>query len=140
MPQPNPKSIKIVPNIERVLIKLLTTKDMVKQSAILLPGQLKAGENLLYGEIIDAGPSKTFKPGDHVYYSEYSASALFPVGKMIRGEITIGEMNEEKNLLYCVAEDDIMAYEAEGEQYVSAFKKQEAREELHSELFGIKQK
>lgn len=129
---PIPKPIKIVPNIERVLIKLLTQKDLMAEVNILAPGQLKAGENLLYGEVIDGGKewiddkgntrTPRFKAGDRVYYSEYSASALFRIGSMGRGELTYGEAMREENKLYAVAEDDIMAYEEEGQQYVSKTK------------------
>lgn len=116
-PKPNKTSIKIVPNIERVLVKLISQKDLINEVNILVPGQLKAGENLLYGEIVDGGNTK-FKPGQRVYYSEYSASALFRIGSVDRGELTLGQAGHEENKLYVVAEDDVMAYETEGEQYV----------------------
>ncbi len=93
---------------------------MAKQSNILIPGQLKAGENLLYGEVMEAAEGSKFKPGMRVFYSEYSVSAVHPVGKIMAGDLTMGDGLKEENKMYVVSEDDIMAYEIEGEQYKSA--------------------
>ena len=109
---PNP--IKIIPNTKRVLIKLLSQKNLVAEPQLLVPGQLKAGENLLYGEVVDGGDTK-FLPGTFVYYSEYSASALHKIGDVSRGTLTLGEAMDEENKLYVVAEDDIMAWEQIGD-------------------------
>lgn len=100
----------IKPNDDRVIIKLLSRKD-VYDSPILVEGQLKAGENLLFGEVVDGGSTR-FHPGDLVYYSEYSAARMYQLGKLKRGEFkTMTELQDEKNVLYVVAADDIMAYE-----------------------------
>lgn len=99
----------IVPNTERVLIKRVNREED-KQSGLLIPGQLKAGENLFYGEIIHPGQTK-FKKGQHVYYSEYSAASLIDVGSVLAGKLTLGQSMNEKHIYYVVAEDDIMAYE-----------------------------
>ena len=99
----------IVPNTQRVLIKRVN-RDEDKQTGILIPGQLKAGENLFYGEVIHPGDTK-FKKGQHVYYSEYSAASLVDVGSYLAGKMGLGQAMNEKNIYYVVAEDDIMAYE-----------------------------
>lgn len=132
MPIPNP--IKVTPNVDRCLVKLLSAKHLFSEETnILVPGQLKAGENLLYGEVIDGGSTK-FKSGTKVYYSEYSAAALFRLGEVAAGVLSIGEAMNEENKLYVIAEDDIMAYEETGKQFESKTKII-SRSELGKELF-----
>ena len=100
-------TLQIIPNIERVLIRLVEASREI--TPVLIPGQLKAGENLHCGEIVHPGNTK-FKKGQIVYYSEYSASALINFGSVLRGEQGLGEaISGEK--YYVVAADDIMAYE-----------------------------
>lgn len=101
----------IVPNIQRVLIKRINREED-KNSGLIVPGQLKAGENLFYGEVIHPGTTK-FKKGQHVYYSEYSAASLIDVGSVFAKKFTMGEAMAQKNIYYVVAEDDIMAMEVE---------------------------
>jgi len=101
------KKLKIIPNTERVLVRLLQAIP-TENAPVLIPGQLKAGENLLCGAIIHPGTTK-FKKNQVVYYSEYSAAAVANIGAVLRGESTMGEAIQEK--LYVVAVDDIMAYE-----------------------------
>jgi len=103
------KKLKIIPNTERVLIRLLQSIP-TENAPVLIPGQLKAGENLLCGAIIHPGNTK-FKKNQIVYYSEYSAATVANIGGVLRGELTMGEAIQEK--LYVVAADDIMAYEEE---------------------------
>ena len=100
--------IMIIPNTDRVLLKRISADSI--ESNVLLPGQLKASENLFIGEIVHAGGSK-FKKGQFVYYSEYSAAQIMDVGSVIRKEKTMGEAYTTKDQLYIVAEEDIMAYD-----------------------------
>ena len=81
-----------------------------EMTPVLIPGQLKAGENLHCGKIIHQGNTK-FKKGQVVYYSEYSAAAMLNIGSVLRGEQTLGDAL--KDPIYVVAADDIMAYEKE---------------------------
>lgn len=106
--KPKKKKItfNIVPNIERVIVRLLQTTSAM--APIAVPGQLKAGEGLHTGEVVHPGNTK-FKEGQVVYYSEYSAARLSNVGSMLRGEQTLGKVMGED--FYVVAADDIMAYE-----------------------------
>lgn len=105
------KKFQLIPNTNRVLLKRLNLSEKAQANAqILIPGQLKAGENLYLGEVINGGDTK-FKPGDLVYYSEYSAAALFDLGPVQRGEIPYSQVLGEGNAMFIVAEDDIMAYE-----------------------------
>ncbi len=99
-------TLKIIPNTERVLIKLLQSARSL--TPILMPGQLKAGENLHCGEIFHPGDTK-FKKGQIVYYSEYSAAAVMNIGSVLRKEQSLG--GAMKDRIYVVAADDIMAYE-----------------------------
>ena len=92
----------IVPNSGRVIIKRLKISDQIKTSGVLVPGQLKAGENLFIGEIVHPGDTK-FKIGQVVYYSEYSAAALYDLNK----DKTLSESMSEP--FYIVSNDDIMA-------------------------------
>lgn len=101
----------IVPNTQRVLVKRVNREED-KRSGLIIPGQLKAGENLFYGEVVHPGDTK-FKKGQHIYYSEYSAATLIDVGSVFKNKITMGQAINEKNVYYIVAEDDIMAYEEE---------------------------
>lgn len=113
-------TFNIVPNIERVIIRLIKTTDAM--SPVAVPGQLKAGEGLHTGEVIHPGfpwvdgEGKTHKPkfekGQVVYYSEYSAAKLSNVGSMLRGEQTLGGVLRESDI-HVVAADDVMAYEKE---------------------------
>lgn len=98
----------IVPNTKRVLLKRLTGKEV--EGNILLPGQMKAGENLFVGEIIHPGESQ-FTKGQVVYYSEYSAAQIMDMGAVMRKELTLGDVSGDKNAMFIVAEDDIMAYD-----------------------------
>jgi co-chaperonin GroES (HSP10) len=98
-------NFNVIPNSERVIIRLI---QQARISPVLLPGQLKAGENLHCGEIIDPGETK-FKKGQIVYYSEYSASQFYNLGSVFRGEQTMGEVMNEA--YFIVSADDIMAYE-----------------------------
>jgi len=94
------------PNIDRVIIKPIHIEELTS-SGIIIAGQLKAGENLLYGEIVDAGDTK-FKQGQGVFYSEYSAANVFDVAEIISGGKTFSQIKEDNWVV--VAQDDIMAY------------------------------
>lgn len=96
----------IVPNIERVIIRPVVV-DELKGSGIVLAGQLKAGENLFYGEILHPGDTK-FKKGQGVFYSEYSAANLLDLRACASGERKLSELQKEGAVV--VAEDDIMAF------------------------------
>ena len=98
----------IIPNAGRVLIKRIGTENF--NTPIIAPGQLKAGENLYYGEIVHAGDT-TFTKGQHVYYSEFSAAAIQQLGDVETGKKTLGEAMSSGNVLFVVANDDIMAME-----------------------------
>lgn len=93
----------IVPNTHRVIIKPIKIKSTA--SGLVLGGDqgMKAGENLLFGEIIHPGDTK-FVKGQKVFYSGYSASAITDVQKMNEGISALAEG------LVIVAQDDIMAY------------------------------
>ena len=97
----------LVPNIQRVIIKPILI-DEIKSSGLVLAGQLKAGENLYYGEIIHPGTTK-FKKGQGVFYSEYSAASLIDYRAVIEGTKKFSEVSKEG--LVVVAEDDILAYD-----------------------------
>lgn len=99
----------IKPNIDRVLIKKVKS-ELMQDENILLPGQLKVGENLFAGEVVDAGDSD-LRVGQLVYYSEFSAARVIDMGRVLRGEMTIDQVIKEDNLLYIVAKDDIMAFD-----------------------------
>lgn len=101
----------IKPNIDRVLVKKVKS-ELMQDENILLPGQLKVGENLFAGEVVDAGDSN-LRIGQLVYYSEFSAARIIDMGKVLRSEMTIDEVIKEDNLLYIVAKDDIMAFDDE---------------------------
>lgn len=98
----------ICPNTNRTLIKRVSNESV--SNSIIVPGQLKAGENLFVGEIVHGGDTKFIK-GQIVYYSEYSAAAITDMAAVMRKEKTLGQATSEKEVLYVVAEDDIMAYE-----------------------------
>jgi len=99
----------LIPNTDRVLIKRIDiSADKIKQNFIL-PGELKAGENLFLGEIVHPGDTK-FKKGQKVYYSEYSTAAIQDIGAIERGE---KKYLSKEDALFVVAQDDIMAYEEE---------------------------
>ena len=105
------KKYKLAPNIERVIIKPIQIGSVGQETKLLIPGQLKAGENLLCGEVIHAGGTR-FKAGDVVYYSEYSAAVVVRVGRLHHGE-NISMTDLLKEALVVVAEDDIMSFEEE---------------------------
>ena len=98
-------TVTIVPNIERIFIRLI---QQARLSSIIMPGQLKAGEALHCGEVVDPGDTK-FKVGQVVYYSEYSASQIYNIGAALRGECSLGEAMQ--SAYYIVAADDVMAYD-----------------------------
>lgn len=117
----------LIPNSDRAIVKRVDYDRVVDQQ-IVLPGQLKAGENLYVGEIVrlsgdtsDQTP-EYFRVGQVVYYSEYSAAALVDMGAVLKGEMSIGDAMRKENLLYVVSLDDIMAYE-EDEIDIDAIKK-----------------
>ena len=116
--------LQVLPNTERVIIRLV---QQAKVSGLLVPGQLKAGENLHCGEIVHAGNTK-FKVGQIVYYSEYSAAQFFNLGSVLRNEQALGEAMNEK--FYIVAEDDIMAYEKELFEWDKEVEDDNIKEEL----------
>ncbi len=93
------------PNTGRVIIERLNISDKIKTSSVIVPGQLKAGENLFIGKIVHAGDT-SFKKGQIVYYSEYSTAALYEFSKDKTFVETL-----RTDPLYVVAEDDIMALE-----------------------------
>lgn len=95
----------IVPNSNRVLIERISNED-VQTNGIVLPGQLKAGENLFIGKVFHPGNTQ-FQKGQTVYYSEYSAASITDMSKVLNKTGTRGEAKT----YYVVAEDDIMAYE-----------------------------
>jgi len=96
----------VIPNTHRVIIKPFPIKEL-KSSGLVLPGQLTAGENLFYGEILHAGDTK-FVKGQGVFYSEYSAANLIDVRPILNGDKSYTDMKDENFVV--VAEDDIMAY------------------------------
>lgn len=121
----------IKPNIDRVLIKKVKS-ELMQDENILLPGQLKVGENLFAGEVVDAGDS-ILRVGQLVYYSEFSAARVIDMGRVLRGEMTIDEVIKEDNLLYIVAKDDIMAmddYDFKSIQPASEENKSEAEAKI----------
>lgn len=96
----------MIPNTHRVIIKPIVI-DELKSSGLVLAGQLKAGENLFYGEIVHPGTTQ-FTKGQGVFYSEYSAAALVDVKPLLEGTKTFSQMRGESFVV--VAEDDIMAF------------------------------
>lgn len=100
----------ITPNVGRVLVHKVEYEELNANSPLLMPGQLKAGENLYLGQVVNPGKT-SFVKGQYVYYSEYSAASCVNVGAVQRGEMTIGDALKPDQVLYVVAEDDIMAYE-----------------------------
>lgn len=99
----------IVPNEDRVLVKKSTGQEF-QDEHILLPGQLKSGENLFVGEVVHPGNS-AFKIGQLVWFSEFSHARIIDMGKVYRGEWTVDQALKEENLLYILAKDDVMAYD-----------------------------
>ena len=103
------KSLRIVPNTDRVLVKNLSPKELtIGSSGIVMAGQLVAGENLYIGQVVHGGDTK-FKPGQIIYYSEYSAAALYDLGSFLRDEKNWIETTKDPYVI--VAQDDIMAFE-----------------------------
>jgi len=80
----------LTPNTDRILIKQVADES---------GNPHLVGENLNYGEVVHPGDTK-FKVGQRVFYSIYSAA-------------TIHDPKDDKNVLYIVAQDDVMAYEGE---------------------------
>lgn len=99
----------IVPNKDRVLIRKVANEE-AQSANILLPGQLKVGENLYAGEVIHAGES-ALRVGSLVFFSEFSAAGVTDLGAVLRKEKQLSEVMNGENILYVVAEDDIMAYD-----------------------------
>lgn len=97
----------IVPNTQRVLIKPISIEQL-KDSGIIIPGQLKAGENLLFGKVVHGGDTK-FHQDQEVYYSEYSAARVFDYKSLSDGTRSLGDVKKEE--LVVVAADDVMAYD-----------------------------
>lgn len=95
----------IVPNTNRVLVAKISEQEM-STSGIVLPGQLKAGENLFVGRVVHAGDTK-FSKDQVVYYSEYSAASITDMSDVLAKK---GSRSDAKTY-FVVAEDDIMAYE-----------------------------
>ena len=98
----------LVPNRGRVLIRPVLI-DELKSSGIVVAGQLKAGENLLYGTISAVATDSAFVIGQRVFYSEYSAANLIDYRPVADGSKKFSEVQKEG--LVVVAEDDIMAYD-----------------------------
>lgn len=97
-------------NIERIIVKPVE-QQALSQSNIIMPGQMKTGENLLVGIVEEPGETK-FKKGQIVYYSEYSASAVVDLNGLFKGTMTFGEISKNTDIAYIVvAADDIMAYD-----------------------------
>lgn len=96
----------VVPNTNRVIIKPIEIEEL-GSSGLVVAGQLKAGENLFYGEIVHPGDTK-FEKGQGVFYSEYSSANLFDVRPLIDGSKSFKEVREDGWVV--VAEDDIMAF------------------------------
>lgn len=96
----------IVPNIDRVIIKPIPIKELTN-SGLIIAGQLKPGETLLFGEIVHPGDTR-FKAGQKVFYSEYSSAGILDAQAMLDGEKSFGELSREG--LVVVAQDDLMAY------------------------------
>jgi co-chaperonin GroES (HSP10) len=99
----------LVPNKDRLIVKRL--KHDENQNGIILPGQLKAGDNLFAGQVMHAGETR-FVLGQVVYYSEYSAASIMPVAGVLSGEVSLGQLMTSEPL-FVVCEDDVMAYEEE---------------------------
>lgn len=99
----------IVPNDDRVLVKQIKNERI--QENILMPGQLKVGENLYAGEIVHTGNDDRLRIGQLVYFSEFSAASIIDVSKVLSGELTMNEAMEDDRLLYVLGFDDIMAYD-----------------------------
>lgn len=96
----------IVPNTQRVLIKPLLMNEL--KSGIVISGQIEAGENLLFGEIVDGGDTK-FVKGTHVYFSKYSAVNVIDFQSVLDGRVSLSEA--QKDSLVIVAQDDVMAHD-----------------------------
>lgn len=99
----------IVPNTARVLLRKIKG-EVFQDNNVVLPGQLKTGENLFSGEVVHAGKTK-LHTGQLVWFSEFSCARIVDMGKVLRGEWKVDEAIKESNLLYVVAEDDIMAFD-----------------------------
>lgn len=96
----------MIPNTNRVIIKPIPINDL-KSSGIVLPGNLVVGENLLFGEIFHPGDT-TFKKGQYVFYSEYSAASILDAKSLMEGTLSMSKASEGG--LVVVAQDDVMAY------------------------------
>ncbi len=95
-----------IPNTYRVIIKPIQTRE-ITSSGVILGGQLKSGENLLYGEVVHPGDTK-FEKGQKVFYSEYSAASLVDARSLHDGSRTYTDVKDDNYVV--VSQDDIMAY------------------------------
>ena len=96
----------LAPNTHRIIIKPIPINEL-KASGLIIAGQLKAGENLFYGEIVHQGDTK-FAKGQNVFYSEYSAANLFDVRELLTGGRSFADVQNDGFVV--VAQDDVMAY------------------------------
>lgn len=97
----------LAPVKDRVLVKKVKS-ELMQDEHILLPGQLKVGENLYAAEVIHPGDS-SLKKGSLIYFSEFSGAAIIDYGRVLRKEMTVDEVVKEDNLMYVLAADDVMA-------------------------------
>lgn len=103
----------IKPNEGRIIVKLLRTGE--KQGQIFIPNRenVKAGENLYLGHVIDGGLSK-FKAGQLVMFMEYSMAGFYrDIKSLAEGSVSLSETGRPENMYFVVAESDVMAYDAE---------------------------
>lgn len=77
-------------------------------SGIVLSGQIEAGENLLFGEVVHAGDTR-FEKGQHVYFSKYSAVNVIDYQSVLDGKISLSDAQKESQII--CAQDDVMAYD-----------------------------
>lgn len=101
----------ITPNTGRIIVELLRTGE--KNGEIFLPTRenIKAGENLLIGKVINPGDS-TFKEGQVVMFQEYSMSGVYKdIQAIVNGAVSITETTKPENQYHVVAAMDVMAYD-----------------------------
>lgn len=98
----------LVPSTDRVIIKPLKDIQPKDNKQLIIAGQPIAGENLKIGQIVHAGDT-SFKKDQYVYFSEYSAAAIYDLVPVIEGDKTMGEAMQEAYVI--VAQDDVMAFE-----------------------------
>jgi co-chaperonin GroES (HSP10) len=105
--------VMLTPNTGRLIVKPIKEQPLTS-SGLIIGGQLKAGENLFVGIIVEAGEfSAKFRKGQIVYYSEYSASGVVDMGPVFAGALDMGKATRDENMMIVVSEDDVMAYESE---------------------------